>query len=246
MPGEDALNLTLDELEALFSSEVPESRPEEQGNVSTPAQGVSKEEITPENVETTKVFAKRLREKTEKAVAEERERIAKELGYDSYDAMQKRKESKMLEESGLDPEEVSPVVDKIIEERLKNDPRMKELDSYRQKQMQEFAKQELEQIKELTGGAVTTMEQIPSDVLEHWKTSGSLKKSYITLHGEELIAQARRVAPKPSTTHLQSPSGSPPTPSDVRPLTAEEKKVWKLFNPQMSEEELNKKTIKKE
>lgn len=246
MPNEGALDFSLEELESLFNDEVPESQPEGQQTDPTQTQGAEKEQVTPDNVETSKVFAKRLREKTEKAVAEERERIAKELGYESYSTMQKQKESRMLEESGLNPEDVSPVVDKIVEERLKNDPRMKELDSYRERQMKEFAKKELEQIKELTGGTVTSMDQIPEDVLEHWKTSGSLKKSYIALHGEELIAQARRSAPRPSTNHLQSPSGSPPTPSDVRPLTDEEKKVWKLFNPQMSEEELNKKTVKKE
>lgn len=244
MEGE--LDFTLEELESLFKEEAPESQPEDDKNGSAQAQGVSKEEITPENVETSKVFAKRLREKTEKAVAEERDKIAKDLGYENYADMQKHRESKILEDSGLNPDDVSPVVDKIIEERLKNDPRMKELDGYRQRQMQEFAKKELEEIKELTGGTITSMDQIPADVLEDWKKTGSLKKSYISLHGEELIVQARKSVPKPSTSHLQSPSGSPPAPTDVRPLTAEEKKIWKIFNPRMSDEELDKKTIKKE
>lgn len=236
------VEFSIDELEAMFNENSSESQPTENSNASTQAQGVEKEIVTPDNVETTKVFAHRLKEKTEKAVAEERERIAKDLGYESYNDMQKRKEVKILEDSGLNPDDVSPVVDKIVEERLKNDPRMKELDGYRERQMQEFAKSELEEIKKLTGGEITSMSQVPSDVLEDWKKSGSLKKSYIALHGEELIVKARASATKGSTSHLQPTFGSAPQASKVRPLTNAEKDAWRKFFPNMTDEELNKKT----
>lgn len=241
MPGTNGdMDLSLEELEALFKEE-PEATPPQQiddASAKTPGAG--------DSMESTKAFAHRLKEKTESAIVAERERIAKELGYESYDELQKSKEKKMLEDNGLNSDDVAPVVDKIVEERLKNDPRMKELDNYREQQMKEFANKELEEIKTLTNGEVTSMEQIPKDVLEDWKKSGSLKKSYIALHGEELIVKARTIAPKATTTHLQSPGGAPPQPSEFRLLTDEEKKIWKIFNPSMTEEELNKKQIKKE
>lgn len=243
MPGMNSdIEFSLEELESIFGEDSAEAQPQDQDVDSTQAQGAEKNE----SVETTKAFAHRLKAKTEEAVAAERERIAKDLGYESYADMQKQKEAKLLEDNGLDAKDVAPVVEKLVEERLKNDPRMKELDGYRERQMQEFAKRELEEIKKLTNGEVTSLEQVPADVIEDWKKTGSLKKSYIALHGEELIVKARATAPKGDTTHLQSPSSAPPAPSETRLLTEEEKRVWRIFNPGMSEEELNKKTVKKE
>lgn len=241
MSGESEMDFSLEDLEALLNEDSAASQPQETDDASSQAQGAKS---TEDSIETTKAFAHRLKAKTEEAVVAERERIAKDMGYESYEAMQKSKEAKLLEDSGLNSEDVAPVVEKLVEERLKNDPRMKELDGYRERQMQEFAKRELEEIKKLTNGEVTSIDQIPSDVIEDWKKSGSLKKSYITLHGEELIVKARSSAPKGTTTHLQNPAGAPPTPTGTRPLTAEEKKVWKTFYPRMSEEELNKKMVK--
>lgn len=244
MPNEGELDFSLEELESLFSEESAESQPQSDESDSAQAQGVGKEHVTLDNMETSKVFSQRLKAHAAKEVAAERERIAKDLGYESYEDMQKHRESKILEDSGLNPNDVSPVVDKIVEERLKNDPRMKELASYRERQMQEFAKKELEELKQLTNGAITSMDQIPKDVLEDWQKTGSLKKSYISLHGEELILKARTQAPKASTSHLQSPGGTPPQSSGTRPLTEEERRIWKMFNPKITDEELNQKTIK--
>lgn len=244
MPGNDDLDYSLEELDALFadddSSQEDTSPANDEGTAHSASQQVEKD------VEKTQAFAHRLREKTDKAVAEERERIAKDMGYESYEAMQKRKEAKLLEDSGLNPDDVSPVVEKLVEERLKNDPRLKELEGYRERQMQEFAKKELNELNKLTGGDITSLDQVPQDVLDDWKKTGSLKKSYIALHGEELIVKARTNATKSTTSHLQSGGGTPPPPATERPLTADEKAAWRVFYPGISEEELNKKTVKKE
>lgn len=244
MPGKDDLDYSLEELDALFadddSSQKDTSPANDEGTAHPAPQPVEKD------VEKTQAFAHRLREKTDKAVAEERERIAKDMGYESYEAMLKKKEAKLLEDNGLNPDDVSPVVEKLVEERLKNDPRLKELEGYRERQMQEFAKKELDELNALTNGEITDLSQIPQDVLDDWKKSGSLKKSYIALRGEELIMKARKGANKSTTSHLQSGGGTPPPPSTERPLTAEERAVWRVFNPGISEEELNKKTMKKE
>lgn len=236
--------LSLEELESLFSD-----------NGATPTlnddttqkqtEEPKKEEVTPENVTTTQAFSKRLKEKTEEAIGKERETIAKTLGYESYSAMMKAQEDKVLQDKGFDPEEVKPIVDELVEKRIKSDPRFKQLDELKAKQVEEYGKRELAEITKLTGGEITSLEQMPKDVIELWKTTGSLKTAYIQLHGEELITKARAQQLKGSTEHLQNPASAPPAATNTRPLTEDEKKVWRLFNPKITDEELSKKTVKK-
>lgn len=235
--GDNALSL--EELAALMNdsgeSETPPATNEQEPE--TPPTEPGKNEPS----ETTKAFAKRLKEATEKARKEERNKLATDLGYASYEEMQKAKEQQLLKDNGLDPEQVSPIVEKLLEERLSKDPRLKELEELKQKQMQEFAIKELSELNKLTGENYTSLDQLPKDVLDSWKQTGSLKKSYIALHGEELIIKARKQTTKTTTDHLQNPAGQAPSPTNTRPLTDEEKAVWRLFNPQITEEELNKK-----
>lgn len=207
-------------------------------------------ENNPQNVTETQAFAHRLKDATEKARAKEREDIAKQLGFESYEALQKSREKKTYEDKGLDPEEVAPVVEEIVKQRLENDPRMQELESYRQKQAEEWAKKELTELKTLTGGKITKLDDVPKDVIELWKTKGSLKGAYLELHGEELIREMQRgIASeqnRTSTGHLQSPRGNTVHKPDenVRPFTEKEKQIYKLFNPEATDEELSKMTKK--
>lgn len=233
--------MSLQELEALFEDKgaTPTPNVEQSQN---PSEEPKKEEVTPENVTTTQAFSRRLKEQTEKAVSAERENIAKSLGYSSYDAMVKAQEDKVLKDKGFDPDEVKPIVDELVEKRMQTDPRLKELDEFKAKQIEEFGKRELADITRLTGGEITSLEQMPKDVIELWKTTGSLKAAYLQLHGEELLSKARAQQLKGSTGHLQNPAGAPPAATNTRPLTEDEKRVWKVFNPHITDEELSKKT----
>lgn len=198
------------------------------------------------NVTETQAFAHRLKEATNKARNEERENIAKSLGYESYADMQAKREANLLRDKGFDPEEVSPIVEEIVQKRLAEDPRMQELDGYKQERMNAWAKNELAELKELTDGEIATMADVPADVLELWKTKGSLKKAYLELHGEELIRQTRTSVvsgqSRGSTRHMTSPQGTstPAGGANKRPFTAEEKAIYKLFNPDVTDEQLNK------
>lgn len=214
---------------------------------------VETEEGTPEaqpnqdtKVTETQAFAHRLKEEKEKVRREERDSLAKSLGYDNYESMQKAREKKLLEERGLDVEEVAPIVEEIVKKRLETDPRLKELESYRQQKVNEWAKKELTDIKELTGGKISKIEDVPKDVIELWKTKGSLKAAYLELRGEALIREARTSAAsnqsRGSTSHLNNPDGtpSPINNANKRPLTPEERNIYKLFNPDVTEEQLSK------
>ena len=234
MANETGDNLS-EELEAIFQEM-------EQGTPTASSDGEAKEDAS--SIENTKAFAQRLKERTDKAEAEERENIAKEFGYQSWADYLAKKDNKLLEEKGLDPAEVSPVVEEIVKRRMDADPRMKELESYRAQQARSFAENELKQLSELLGEPITSLEQIPKDVIDDWKQSGSLKSSYIKLHGEEAMRKMRSRTASSDTQHLQSPNGAPAQPSNERPLTEDEKRTYRFFNPKVTDEELNKMTRK--
>ena len=195
----------------------------------------------------TQAFARRLREATGKARNDERESIAKSFGYASYADMVKAREADMLKDKGLDPEDISPVVEQLVEQRIAADSRLQELEAYRQERVAAWAKQELADLKTLTGGKIASLEDVPKDVLEEWKSEGSLKKAYLKLHGETLISEIRTAGvseqSRGSTGHLASPAGAPAaSDKSKRPLTEEERRVYRLFNPGVSEEQLSKMT----
>lgn len=250
-----ANEFTLEDIENFLTGNwaaTPAAENEENSPAVTPDTSTESTENNTSNVDTpvnetqTQAFAHRLKKATDKARNEERESIAKSLGYESYADMQAKREAELLRDKGFDPEEVSPIVDELVKKRLAEDPRMQELDGYKQERMNAWAKDQLAELKELTDGKIATMADVPNDVLELWKTKGSLKKAYIELHGEELIMQTRTSAvsgqSRGSTSHMNSPQGTPPPAGSAnkRPFTAEEKAIYKLFNPDVTDEQLNK------
>lgn len=240
------LDFTADELDALFEEEEQETPPAENNDASTAESTTDEQDQSKTNVETTKAFAKRLAEKSAKAVADEREAIAKKLGYQSYDDMMKQQENKTLTEKGLDPEVVSPVVDELVQKRIDNDPRMKELEELRSQKVKAFAEKELAEITQLTNGEITSLNQLSKEVVDVWKVTGSLKKAYLQVEGENLIAKARAEQSRGTTSHMNTPSSNNGSiPADQRLLTDKEKAAWRVFYPNITDEELNKKTVKK-
>lgn len=243
-----ANQFTVEELEELFRDDETEQvtppansneqNPQNDGtSTNTGVDGVS-------SVDTTKAFAKRLRESTDKARREERESIAKSFGYQSYEDMQKQREQQLMNDNGLNPDDVKPVIEQIVQERIASDPRMLELETLRASRVQEFGKRELAEITKLTGGEITSLTQLPREVIELWKTKGSLKSAFLELEGEKLVNKIRSEQSKGSTSHMSTPTGSASSSVTERPLTSEEKQMYKFFNPSMTDEQLNKMTTK--
>lgn len=246
--NEGAYDFSAEELEALFNTGEQDTPTATSENVSEQLTNDEPKANTSieSSVETTKAFAKRLSERTSKAIAEEREAIAQKLGYSSYDDMMRTSETRRLEDNGLDPEIATPVIDQIVQERIKNMPEMRELSELRELKVKEYGKQQLSEITKLTNGEITKLEQLPKEVVELWKQTGDLKKAYLQLEGEKLILSARRAQSQGSTTHMATPSAATSAiASDKRLLTEEEKRVWKQFNPNMTQDELNKVTVPK-
>jgi hypothetical protein len=241
MPGLDGANeFTAAELEELFSDELQSETPPTEKETEPQKETEEKTiEQVSSDVDKTKAFAKRLRESTDKARQEEREAIAKSLGFQSYDELQKSRETKIFEDKGLDPTQASEAIEELVKKRIEDDPRMKELDELRKLRVKEFGEKELAELSKLTNGEITKFSQLSKEVIELWTKKGSLKAAYMELEGEKLINKIRSEQSKGSTSHLTNPSGVNGTVTK-RQLTAEERKVWKQFNPRMTDEELNK------
>jgi vacuolar-type H+-ATPase subunit H len=154
--------------------------------------------------------------------------------------MQKNREEKVLEEKGLDPTQASEAIDELVKKRIESDPRMKELEEFKKQRIKEFGEKELAEISKLTNGEITKFSQLSKEVIDLWTKKGSLKAAYLELEGEKLITKIRSEQSKGTTSHLSNPSGPTGSNGTKRSLTAEEKKVWKKFNPHMTDEELNK------
>ena len=227
---------TAAELEELFSDELQSETPPT-SNTTEPQNTAT--EKTDADVDKTKAFAKRLKESTDKARKEEREAIAKSLGFDTFEALQKSRESKILEDKGIDPDQASSAIEELVKKRIENDPRIKELDEFRRQRVKEFGEKELAEITKLTGGEITKLNQLSKEVIDLWAKKGSLKAAFMEIEGEKLITKIRSEQSKGTTSHLANPSGTRST-STKRLLTDKEKQAWKIFNPHMTDEELNK------
>lgn len=236
-------DFSVEELDALFNEEDnQETPPEQEQKPVSPEKPADNQDKGDEKVEQTKAFAKRLRESTDKAISQEREAIAKQMGFESYEAMIKSRENKLYEEKGFDPEQIAPLVDKVYEERRKADPAYQELEEFRKQKVLEYGKKELAEITKLTNGEITSFDQLPKDVMELWTKEGSLKSAFLKLKGEELITKARAEQSKGTTQHLNTPGGSPKQDQTRRSLTEEEKSLYRYFNPSVTDEQLNKMT----
>lgn len=242
-PINGANELSIKDIEAFLNDEGQATPPVEETENTPPVTQPTEATKEQSNETTTQAFSKRLNE--------DRERTAKLMGFESYEEMIKSREDQMLKDKGLDPDDVKPIVDELVEKRLQDDPRMKELEEVRKAKVDAWAKKELAEITELSGGKITTVSQLSQEVVNLWKQKGSLKAAYLEVEGERLIREARLGAAseqsKGSTAHLNSPSGTP-TPigaPEKRHLTEKEKRVWKVFNENISDEELNKKLVDK-
>lgn len=222
---EDVVDIDVD---ALFNDE-PEETPE---NNPAPTN-----DPTPE----TKAVSKRINEVRAQTERETREAMAKELGYESYNAMKKAKEKKMLEDAGLDEAAVSDVVKKLVDARLADDPRLKKLADIEAAEKNKFVASQLAEINKATGMNFKSLDQLPPETLEVWQKTGNLKQAYFATQGEALLAGKVARAANGSTAHLANP-GSAGGSAKQRPLTDEEKAMWRMVMPDITEEELSKKT----
>lgn len=244
---------SLADLEALLNGDDEETPPSPNSDATSgasPAPTPIAQTEEPKKESETQAFARRLRESTEKARKEEQEAIAKKLGKSSYEELIKDAETKEFKDKGLDPDVAKEVFDKMFEERLKADPRFKELEEYRASKAKEWGEAQMAELSKLTGGKITKIEQLDEATLKRGQQEGSFVSAYMALHGAELIADMRlngvAKQQQKTTGHLTNPTATPPDTSFREPAP-EEKAIlaqFAQFSPSM-EKDLDKIKYKK-
>lgn len=197
---------------------------------------------TSEQQEMTKGVSHRINEVRRKTESETEERIAKELGYANYAEMQKSKEREMLQEAGIDNEEITAMVDKLVEERLKRDPRLKKLEEIEALEKDKFVESQLKAINQFSEIKYDSVQDLPEEVLNIWEKTGDLKQAYLAIKGEELLLKNKSSKLNGSTNHLANP-GNTASGSKTRLLTEEEKEIYRsVLGDFYNDEEISKKT----
>ena len=126
-------------------------------------------------IDQTKAFSKRLKEATEKARAEEREKIAQSYGYESWEVFNKAQTDSKLLDNGLDPETVRPVLENLI----KSDPRYLEGIKYKEEkeklESEIWANNELQRMNAKYGTKISSINDLDSETIRLWNNGLSLE-----------------------------------------------------------------------
>lgn len=192
-----------------------------------------KEPASPAGKDETKAFSERLKK--------EREKLAQQLGYNSWeDALEKRTNSKLLDQ-GIDPDSVKP----ILKDLLKNDPDYIAAMEYKKDkealEQKIWAENELRKINDKFGLAIKDIESLDKAVIDLWNGGLSLEKAYAAEHYDELKQSVeRRVSNKQTGKEHLIETSKGGGADKVRKATTAEISMFKKLNPGVSDEEINK------
>ena len=201
-----------------------------------------KEESEESKQDSTHAVSQRINEVRKKAESETEERIAKSLGYESYAQMLKANEQEEMKKAGLDSEELSTLIDSLVEKRLANDPRMKKLAEIEADEKTQFVEKELKAINSISDIKYESVKDLPEETLKLWEITGNLKQAFLATEGEKLLNKSKSINMQGSTSHLASSSNGA-NGSKTRPLNSNEKDIYRMvLGEYYSEDEITKKT----
>lgn len=187
----------------------------------------------------TKTMSQRINTVRAKAEKETQDKVAKEMGYKSYEAMKEAQDKKLILEHGYDPEDIEKVIEPIIKKRIEDDPRFKELEALKQRNQEVYLEKQIASINEATGQQLKASD-LSEKVLELWGKGIELEQAYYAVHGKEVVSSIASKVQGGSLAHLAT--GTSHKGVKKRMLTREEKAMWKSLHPEISDEELSKKT----
>lgn len=188
----------------------------------------------------TEAVTKRINEVRAKTEKETKDKIAKELGFENYEAMQKANKDKLIKDNGLNPEDVNKIIDPLVESAIANDPRIKKLAEYEEREKAKYISEQLAAINKTTGQKLTVKDLSP-EVLDLWGKGIDLEQAYYAVNGKNILSGRTSKDEQGSLEHLAP--GSNAKKGKVRLLTDTEKEMYRAIIPGITEEELAKKTI---
>lgn len=188
-----------------------------------------------------KAYAERLNRDRERIRTEERERIAKDFGYESWtDYVDSQTNSKLLD-NGLDPETVRPVLKDII----KSDPDYIAAMEYKKKQealqAELWGEQEVKKLNDKFGTTYKGINDLDEETIKLFNSGMSLDRAYASQHYDEIqINAAKKARVENGKEHLRTTEGSSGVsePGQSREITKAQLDKFKAINPYATEEQI--------
>ncbi len=190
----------------------------------------------------TQAFSRRLNEATKKAraeaVEETRKNIAESFGYDSWADYLAAQQSTAISNKGYEPDEVIP----LIKEAMKSDPEYLEAMKYKaEKEELEktlWAQNALTDLNNTYGTDFKSVDELDKETVDMWNKGVDLKKAYAANNMDSIInARVAQAKQKQSgKDHLAEPKSG--AHGEVRNLNDYELKVFKMFNPDATDDEI--------
>lgn len=189
----------------------------------------------------TKQYSERLKKDREKIRSEERENLAKQLGYDSYEKLRDAHVENSLLDKGLDPDTVKP----LLKDLMKNDPEY--LEAMRFKAEKEELEKNMwatDQIKKLNdkfGLSLQSVSDLDEDTVKLWNNGVNLEKAYAVNHYEEIEKSKLRKRKEQDSgkNHLKSVEGNGAETDEIV-VTDDIYRQFKAFNPDVTRDEVKK------
>lgn len=189
----------------------------------------------------TKNYSDRLKKDREKIRNEERDNLAKELGYENYEKFREAHVDNSLLDKGLDPDTVKP----LLKDLIKNDPEYVEAMRFKaEKEELEkdvWAKDQIKALNDKFGLNLQSISDLDEDTVKLWNNGVSLDKAYAANHYEDLEKSSLRKLKEQDSgkSHLKNVDGST-VESDEVVVTDEIYRQFKAFNPDVTREDVKK------
>lgn len=229
---DDGLELSVDDL---FKD--PEDSQTSNDTSTTDDNSTSEPEIN-----LTENMRHRINEVRRKTETETQNKVAKELGFDSYDELLKANEDSLIREHGFDKDDVEKVLEPLIESRLTNDPRFKKLEEFEKHEQDRYINEQLAEINRMSGIKYNSVDDLPQETINLWSKGVDLDKAYLATEGKSILLKSTNNARKGTLNHLVPPGTN--SGAKTRGLTEKEKEFYRSIVEGITDEELSQKTIK--
>lgn len=218
-------------LEELFADEEEELEETSPENNPQPAEPDNPPADPPSE---TKAFSERLKK--------EKEKMAKQLGYNSWDEALEAKTNDKIIDKGLDPDTIKP----MLKELMEADPDYRAAMEYKKEkeavEQKIWADNELKKLNEKFGIHIKDINSLDDNVVKLWNSGLSLEKAYAAEHYEDIQKAAikRGNIRQTGKEHMIDPVGQGPGTDTVKKPTAEQISVFRALNPGVSDEDIIK------
>lgn len=196
---------------------------------------VDTEQQAVDSKDATKAYSERLNADRAKMRQEVENEMAQSMGYTTWDEYRAAQRKKVITDAGLEPEQVEPVVSKL----LASDPAViaaRELKAAQEKATSdEASKSELLALNSTYGTEFKSMDELDDATKVLIEKGVPLVKAYGIEHLDDVVKTREQVIP--SKGHLVSVVGSGKS-STPKVVTPKQMEVFRLFNPDASDEQI--------